>query len=220
MSATIALRPAHRIAVWALVVATVLWLAVELAWPGGPIGALDRWWASLGPPRSEAAIALARLLDVVGGVVVSVAIRVAVASWLWLRRRTGDLWLWLGSVVAAEAVSLAAKYLYDRPRPPGSLVETVTASFPSGHTTNAAAMSIAAVVVFTRPGTLGRRVGIVLAISYTAAMGWSRTYLQAHWLGDVIGGALIGTTAVLAVAAVSGSGIRAATDTSRGRPHP
>ncbi len=220
MSTATALRPAHRMSVWGLAVATVLWLAVELAWPGGPIGALDRWWASFGPPRSEAAIGLARLLDVVGGVAVSVVIRVGVALWLWMRRRIDDLWLWVGSVVAAEAVSLAAKYLYDRPRPPGSLVETVTASFPSGHTTNAAAMSVAAVIVFTRRGTLGRRVGVVLAIAYTAAMGWSRTYLQAHWVGDVIGGALIGTTAVVVVAAVLGSGVRTAPDGPQRTPDP
>jgi len=88
------------------------------------------------------------------------------------------------------------KVLVDRPRPPGELVDAHGSSFPSGHTSYASATTVALVLLFTRPGRMRARWFAVAALA-TAAMGWSRTYLQVHWLSDVLVGAMLGLAVAL-----------------------
>jgi undecaprenyl-diphosphatase len=83
------------------------------------------------------------------------------------------------------------KVLVDRGRPPDGLVHPVGASFPSGHATYAGATCVALVLFFTTPGTR-RRWWWALASLGAVGMAWSRTYLQVHWLTDVVAGALLG----------------------------
>jgi membrane-associated phospholipid phosphatase len=90
------------------------------------------------------------------------------------------------------------KAFVDRPRPPDGLVHPSLASFPSGHVSFAAATLVAAVLLFTtveRP----RRRWWWLATAGIAGMAWSRTYLQVHWLLDVLGGSLLGAGVALFV---------------------
>jgi undecaprenyl-diphosphatase len=80
------------------------------------------------------------------------------------------------------------------------------ASFPSGHTAFAAA-TCAVLVLLLAPR---RRAWWVLAATATVAMAWSRTYLQVHWLLDVLGGALLGLGVAFSVfAALSDPASRA-----------
>ena len=90
------------------------------------------------------------------------------------------------------------KALVDRPRPPDGLVHPSSASFPSGHVSFAAATLVAAVLLFTtveRP----RRRWWWLATAGIVGMAWSRTYLQVHWLLDVLAGSLLGAGVALFV---------------------
>ena len=59
---------------------------------------------------------------------------------------------------------------------------------------------IALVLMFTRPGR--RRGWWALAALGMAGVDWSRTYLQVHWLSDVIGGTLLGSGIARATFAV------------------
>jgi undecaprenyl-diphosphatase len=49
---------------------------------------------------------------------------------------------------------------------------------------------VALVVLFTLPGR--RRWWWSVAALGVVGMAWSRTYLQVHWLSDVVGGSLLG----------------------------
>ena len=144
------------------------------------------------------------------------AIALTLVGLLLLRRRR-----WLALVAFAVAESLAPllstllKVLVDRARPPDGLVHPVGASFPSGHATYAGATCVALVLLFTTPGTR-RRWWWALASLGVVGMAWSRTYLQVHWLTDVIAGALLGSGVSLLVFAIAqcarsgvGSGRRA-----------
>ena len=139
------------------------------------------------------------------------AITLTLVGLLLLRRRR-----WLALVAFAVAESLAPllstllKVLVDRARPPDGLVHPVGASFPSGHATYAGATCVALVLLFTTPGTR-RRWWWALASLGVVGMAWSRTYLQVHWLTDVIAGALLGSGVSLLVFAIAQRHERTAT---------
>lgn len=83
------------------------------------------------------------------------------------------------------------KHIFRRPRPyvthgPIHLVIPMPSgfSFPSGHT----ASSVAAALVIAQIGPTQA----LLASAYAALMGFSRIYLKAHYLTDVVVGAVVG----------------------------
>jgi len=88
------------------------------------------------------------------------------------------------------------KALVDRPRPPGQMLAAHGSSFPSGHAAYAGATAIALVLLFSTPGRQ-RRLWFAVAALAIAGMAWSRTYLQVHWLSDVVGGATLGIAVAL-----------------------
>src|SRR5262249_52161198 len=104
-------------------------------------------------------------------------------------------WLALLAFAVAEALTPLAtnliKSFVDRPRPPNAMLHAAGSSFPSGHAAYAGATAVALVLLFTQRGRPGV-IGWSLAAPATAGMAWSRTYLQLHWLIDVVAGALLG----------------------------
>ena len=117
---------------------------------------------------------------------------------LIVARRWWALLAYAVTEALAPLFSSVVKALVDRPRPPDGLVHPTGASFPSGHVTFAGATCVAAVLLFTK---VGRRRALWwwLAIAGIAGMAWSRTYLQVHWLLDVVAGSLLGAGVALVV---------------------
>ncbi len=95
------------------------------------------------------------------------------------------------AVLTSEALIGPVKAAYDRPRPPGSLIETSAAAFPSGHAIAAAVTAVGLVLVLAHPGPSRWR-WEVRAVVFTGVMALSRVYLRAHWLSDTVAGALLG----------------------------
>ena len=182
----------------------MLGLVVLLAFlvPAGPL-ALDRSWSEAmrhleTPLLTHTALAFNWLGRGIGR-----ALELTIIGLLLLRRRR---WLALAAFAAAETaaplLSTLLKALVDRPRPPTGLVHALGTSFPSGHATYAGTTCVALVLVFTTPGP--RREGWWLLASLgIVGMAWSRTYLQVHWLTDVIAGALLGSGVSLVVFAIA-----------------
>src|SRR5580765_8221128 len=178
--------------------------------PAGPLG-LDRSWSeAMDHLQTPLLTDLALVFNWVGRGA-GRAIALMLVGLLLLRRRR-----WLALVAFAVAESLAPllstllKVLVDRSRPPDQLVHPFGASFPSGHATYAGATCVALVLLFTTPGT-HRRWWWALASLGVVGMAWSRTYLQVHWLTDVIAGALLGSGISLLVFAIAQRHERAAT---------
>jgi undecaprenyl-diphosphatase len=184
-----------------------LWLGVALLAfvavaavlvPAGPLSIDSSWSEVMHDIASPALKQLALLFNWLGrgiGRAVSIA---AVGIVLLIARR----WLALAAFVLVESVtpllSSLLKALVDRPRPPGALIHPSGSSFPSGHAAYAGAMCVALVVLFTSPGP--RRVlWWSLAALGVGLMAWSRTYLQVHWLSDVVAGSLLGVGVALVV---------------------
>jgi membrane-associated phospholipid phosphatase len=142
-------------------------------------------------------VTVAEVLSVAFSTVVLWPVRVAVTIVIAVRRGGLTLASWICAVVLSELAIGPVKALVDRPRPPGTLIETSAASYPSGHAIASAVTAIGVVMALTS----GRRRlhWMVGAVCIAAAVALSRTYLSAHWLSDVVGGSLIGAGLALAV---------------------
>lgn len=182
-----------------MLVLVVVWALVV---PDGTRAIDRRWWEWMEDTWSFAPNHAAHFLAWVGngyGRGLAVAL---LALPLLARRR----WLGLGALAAVELLTplttASLKALSDQARPPERLVSTNGSSFPSGHTSYAAATLVALVLLYTGPGPR-RRLWWALAALGIAAMAWSRTYLHAHWLSDVVAGTTLGSALALAVFAVA-----------------
>ncbi len=151
--------------------------------------------------RSQPLTSVAKFLNLLGLVVVTLPVRLFVAVFLALRRRWWHLAAFVSAVVLSELSIGSLKAVYDRARPPGSLVAVTGGSFPSGHAVAASVTAVAAGIALFPEG--GRRYwwGVV-AVFFSMMMGLSRAYLAAHWLSDAVAGVLLGTSFALISAVV------------------
>ncbi|MFQ5784304.1 MAG: phosphatase PAP2 family protein [Alphaproteobacteria bacterium] len=127
---------------------------------------------------------------------------VAVFLWLVLRRAWRAAAYWVGGLIFARAFVTLLKITLQVPRPAPIYEGWGSFAFPSGHATMSAVLwGLFTVLVARevkpkwRPWIFGASLGIVLLI------GFSRLYLGAHWLSDVVGGLAFGIAwvALLAV---------------------
>jgi undecaprenyl-diphosphatase len=148
--------------------------------------------------RNAPFTAVAKLLDVLGLIYITLPVRIAIAGYLALRRRWWHLAAFVGAIVLSEALIGILKGVYARPRPLGSLVATSGASFPSGHAVAASVTVVAAVIALVPSGR--RYAWGTAALAFSILMGLSRGYLGAHWLSDALAGVLLGGSSALVAA--------------------
>jgi undecaprenyl-diphosphatase len=124
----------------------------------------------------------------------------ALALYLMGLRKQGGLIL--AATSAGYVIRTALKMLIARPRPTDDLVQVIEQadgySFPSGHVMHYVVfLGTLGFIVSTRmkPG-VGRRVVQVAVVVALVAVGLSRIYLGAHWLGDVVAGYAFGAVVV------------------------
>jgi len=93
------------------------------------------------------------------------------------------------------ALQLIAKWAVDRPRP-----NLAAWGFPSGHVLSLVVyfglMTYLLTVSTTAPSR--RRLGCVGCVAIVLAVGFSRLYLEAHWVSDLAGGLTLGLAYLLA----------------------
>jgi undecaprenyl-diphosphatase len=151
----------------------------------------DVVWRWAGTARNEPTTAVAVALSWLGSGLVNWPLRAAALLLLAFRRhwlRTAAFTL---AVVTSELFIGPIKAAVDRARPPGALIETSAAAFPSGHAIATAVTAVGLVLVLAQPGPSRWR-WEVNAVIFTSIMALSRVYLRAHWLSDTVVGALLG----------------------------
>jgi membrane-associated phospholipid phosphatase len=167
-----------------------------------PIGSFDAtMYRGMQRIRDAPQTWIAKVLNVVGGGVVTIPLRILVATYLLIRRRWRAFSAWILTWVLAEVLLTVAKARLMRSRPPAPLVGTTGFSFPSGHAVAAAATAVALVLVLMSPGPR-RRKWELLAALFAFVMAMSRVYLNAHWFSDVVAGVVLGTGVALGSAAL------------------
>ncbi|MEG2033587.1 MAG: phosphatase PAP2 family protein [Janthinobacterium sp.] len=116
-------------------------------------------------------------------------------GWYWYRKGA-TYWLFTLAITmpGVMILNLLLKYIFVRARPSFDepILQTAlsTYSFPSGHTATSTALYglLAAYLICQAPaGAWGRRIAIALGAFLMAALvGFSRIYLGAHYLSDVL----------------------------------
>lgn len=194
----------HR---WAVIAAIGLYVAAAavmllVAIDIDSVQSIDvSWFDAMVAIEVGPATFLAKIFNVVGSTWFTLPIRLVLTGYLWSKRRFEQLTVWVVAWVLSDVMVQSLKALYDRARPPDGLVSTTNASFPSGHAIAGAVTAVTLVIVFL-PAGAHRRIWEIVAGVFAFLMALSRTYLRAHWLSDVVAGALMGTATAIAVAAV------------------
>ena len=158
---------------------------------------VDVWWHELMVAnRTDAGLVLAWIPGHLGGPVLAAVTGLVVVGTLLILR-----WWWAAITVAATlvvciAIAAPLARIVARIRPEDSLAERVHTSYPSGHVAFAAALATVLALLFRH--WLWWALGAV----WVLWMAWSRTYLAAHWLTDVIGGIFLGVAVGILVWAV------------------
>ena len=151
----------------------------------------DAVWRFAGAVENGPTTAVAKVLSWLGSAEVNWPLRAAALILLAWRRHWLRAAAFLLAVVTSELLIGPVKEWTDRPRPPGALIETTGASFPSGHAIATAVTAVGLVLVLAHPGPSRWR-WEVNAVIFTSIMALSRVYLRAHWLTDTVAGALLG----------------------------
>ena len=199
--------PGRDIAVTAVTVVLTAAIFAAVASQGvlAHIQHLDNSWLQLmDTHRSGPVTVFAKFLNLLGLVSVTLPVRIVITGYLALRRRWWHLAAFVVAIATSEALIGTLKGIYDRARPPGSLVATSGASFPSGHSIAATVTVVAAVIALVPPGRRRAWWGAG-AVVFSVLMALSRAYLAAHWLSDAIAGILLGTSCALLAALVVGA---------------
>lgn len=168
-------------------------LGILLVASGNGPTMLDQGWHDLMlDGRTPQGVLLATWLDVVGGVGPMTVLGLVLTVALLIMRRPWSAVSLAAAMLCTELATATVKALVARPRPADSLADTGLASFPSGHTAIAAATGIMLALL------IGRRFWLI-AVAWIMTVAWSRTYLEAHWLTDVVAGAVLGMSIALIV---------------------
>jgi undecaprenyl-diphosphatase len=159
------------------------------------------------PRMTSFSIAALGTVTAFGGTITVIALGVATAAYAVWRWRSRAIPLFLAIVIGGQLLLAdLIKGAVQRTRPDlRPLAHFSGPSFPSGHTTAAAATFAAIAIVLGREGSTGRRMLLAgVAVALAVAVACSRVFLGVHWVTDVIGGLVLGWTWVALVAIAFG----------------
>lgn len=164
---------------------------------------IDVWWLEqMDASQNDVWLVVAWVPAIVGGTVGMIVIGLGLVVLFAVLGRRWDAATIALAIVLVVAIGAPMAAIIARVRPEDSLAESMPTSFPSGHTAVATTLAVTL-------GLLLRRWYVwVAGVAWVVLMMWSRTYLQAHWLSDVVAGMLEG----IAVATLAWCAIEAFRD--------
>ncbi|HET8747395.1 MAG TPA: phosphatase PAP2 family protein [Ramlibacter sp.] len=207
------IRHGRRLALVLACIVLVALLALQV-WSDGPVTRLDlhvtQWLAA---HRTAWLTGFMLLVSAAHQTKWLLAATLALALWLGWRREWGQV-VRLGVVPAGMLLNAGLKTVFQRPRPhlEDPLVHLLTLSFPSGH---AAASTVfygalcALAFARWRRGAV-RAIALGLAGAMVLLVTFSRVYLGAHYVSDVVAGVAVGAVALALFLAPWGRGARGA----------
>jgi len=193
--------------VWAWRFSLILWAialslfaAVAIPPIRDVVFAFDDWfYDATYPIKAGTLTRVARFLSFVGSGVFVWPFRAIITAILVSKRRWQAVAAWVLAILVSEPFIGLLKWAYGRARPPVALVESASASFPSGHAISGAVMAVGLVIAFVPAGPARRNLEIVAA-GFALFMSASRVYLGAHFLSDVVAGVAFGSAVAIGAA--------------------
>jgi undecaprenyl-diphosphatase len=171
------------------VVTAVAGIAVKASAPGFDLQAMQ----AIASHRDATVTAIAGIVTDAGSFALLAPLSIAFLLLRRWKRPADDIAL---VVIAAGSALLPSvvKLIVARPRPTiEHLSQLSSLSFPSEHTTQAAAIYLTIAILLSRGLSRGWRVlAIVLAVAIALGVAWSRVYLGVHYPTDVTAGLLLG----------------------------
>lgn len=154
--------------------------------------------------RSEPVDRLMVAITELGSVGVMLPLIAVVLTWLLWRRCWRTAAYWVGAAAFSELLVQLLKVTLGRHRPVDNLYAGVEQySFPSGHATLSTVVLAFLAFLLSRGQRRTLRFGVAVTVGvYVALVAFSRLYLGAHWLSDVLGGMSLGIGWVAFVAMV------------------
>jgi membrane-associated phospholipid phosphatase len=138
------------------------------------------------PWLTSAALLITQVHSLLGATVITLA----VGAYLWFKRLRAWVLILMLAVFGGMLLNLILKYAFVRQRPhPGDPLLTLTTySFPSGHTLVATVFygTVCALVVSRAQNWRWRLAAFAVAGFMILLVGFSRIYLGAHYLSDVL----------------------------------
>jgi membrane-associated phospholipid phosphatase len=181
--------------------AIFLGLAWEIRGDDGPFWQFDHEVAAdmkANASEHPGLLEFARAVTKSGGVPVMTGLAIVGALLLWMWGHTRLAVCWVLAAALGGAVNFGSKEVFQRARPGADLrddaVTERNASYPSGHTMGSTIgygmLAFVAAILLRRKAA---KIALIAAsVVLVAAIAWSRVYLRAHWLTDVVGGFSIG----------------------------
>jgi len=133
-----------------------------------------------------------------GGIRACITLTAVGFVWAWRRGEKQFAFIWIAIAAAGGLVNLMLKESLNRDRPPAHLRDEFVAqtneSYPSGHAMGSLiGYGMWAYVIQTRVRRRRLREVVLSAMGlWLGFICFSRVFLRAHWLSDVIGGTLVG----------------------------
>jgi cation-transporting P-type ATPase E len=191
---------ARRSAVVVAMVALALFLVAAWIARGDGLQIIDHGARTLiregRPPALEQPM---RIISLLGSGDVLLPVTFLGSAVLWSLRYRALAVILPGAAVTTSATLALMKWMINKPRP------TLRGyGFPSGHVYGVTVFVIVVVYLLWafRAPRRWQRVAQGIGVAFVTAVGYSRIYVNAHWLSDVVGGLLAGIAFALGVVLV------------------
>jgi undecaprenyl-diphosphatase len=138
-------------------------------------------------------LSLSKVFDAAFGFLPMLTASVLITLLLWLNHSRRDALFFAMTVAATEVLITLIKITTMRARPADALVAAGEFSFPSGHT--AFAFVLLGLIAYLLLGRIKKEWWTLIVCTFSLLVlliGFTRVYLNVHWLSDVLGGIFLG----------------------------